>query len=89
VLFATWAPACWRRRHADCCHFCISRNPTLKPARANLCSDAAKEQAEAEARRETLASGLAERERRLADARAELDRAQKEARHVDAQVLKP
>ncbi|EFN54639.1 hypothetical protein CHLNCDRAFT_52951 [Chlorella variabilis] len=40
-----------------------------------------KEQAEADARRETVASTLAEKERRLAEARAELDKAQKETRH--------
>lgn len=44
-----------------------------------------KEQAEADARRETVASTLAEKERRLAEARAELDKAQKETRHVDSQ----
>lgn len=49
-------------------------------------STAAKEQAEADARRETVASTLAEKERRLAEARAELDKAQKETRHVDSQA---
>lgn len=44
-----------------------------------------KERAEAEARRDTVTAALGDKERRLGEARRELDRAQKEARHVDSQ----
>lgn len=46
---------------------------------------AAREQAEAEARQDTVAATLVDRERRLAEARAGLDKCQKESRHVDSQ----
>ncbi|KAI3423850.1 hypothetical protein D9Q98_009684 [Chlorella vulgaris] len=45
----------------------------------------AREQAEAEARQDTVAATLVDRERRLAEARAGLDKCQKESRHVDSQ----
>lgn len=47
---------------------------------------AAQQKAEAEGRHESVAEALKEKERRLAEAKGELDKVHKEARHVDSQA---
>jgi len=47
---------------------------------------AAQSKAEAEARHDTVVMSLSEKERRLGEAKAELDKAYKETRHVESQV---
>ncbi len=62
----------------------LTRQTLLQPAARPRA--AAQQKAEAEGRHESVAEALKEKERRLAEAKGELDKAHKEARHVDSQA---